>query len=642
MHAADAHRIGFTDREDADASSWRALWRVGVLALCLGLALVALAAPAWAAKDDLDLVSRAAGATGDKGNGQSYGAMSANGRFVAFASDSTNLHTDDDDTNWDVFVRDLETDTVTLVSRADGATGDKGNWHSENPSISADGRFVAFTSFASNLHPDDDDRPVIDVYVRDLQENTTTLVSRADGASGETGNGHSGWPAISDDGRSVAFTSFARNLHLDDQEAIRDVFVRDLDANTTTLVSRADGATGAKGNGYSDEPAISDDGRFVAFSSEASNLPADGDTADDVFVRDLEEGTTKLVSRAAGPSGDNGNGPSDEPAISDDGRFVAFSSSASNIHPENGDANWEVFVRDMHENTNTLVSRADGATGDKGNDYSVEPSISADGRFVAFSSWASNLRQPDDTDTGEDVFVRDLEANSTTLVSRAAGATGTDGNDESYSPTISADGRFVAFTSWASNLHPVDEDTDDDVFRRDVLGAPPEPPLPAEPPAAEPPAAQQPAAPPPVAHAVSAQPGCPYAGSVITGTDDDDDRAGGALSDIILGLLGDDRLRGLAGADCLYGQGGADRLLAASGHDRVFGGAGADRLAGGAGHDRLVGGRGPDRIAAGPGNDRVRARGLALDTIDCGPGRRDVAIVDRRDDTRRCEQVRLP
>jgi hypothetical protein len=95
MYAADAHHIGFADREDADTSTWRAVRRVGVLVMCLGLALVALAAPAWAAKDDLDLVSRAAGATGDKGNGQSYGAMSANGRFVAFASDSTNLLTDD-------------------------------------------------------------------------------------------------------------------------------------------------------------------------------------------------------------------------------------------------------------------------------------------------------------------------------------------------------------------------------------------------------------------------------------------------------------------------------------------------------------------------------------------------------------------
>jgi Tol biopolymer transport system component len=640
MYAADAHRIDLAARQDADTSTCRALWRVGVLALCLGLALVAPAAPAWAAKDDLDLVSRAAGATGDKGNGASYGAISADGRFVAFASESTNLHTDDDDTNWDVFVRDLETDTVTLVSRADGATGDKGNWHSEEPSISADGRFVAFISYATNLHPAHG--PLIDVFVRDLQENTTTLVSRAAGASGEAGNQHSVSPSISADGRSVAFTSFASNLHLEDQDVIRDVFVRDLDANTTTLVSRADGATGAKANSYSDEPAISADGRFVAFTSEASNLPADGDTADDVFLRDLEEDTTTLVSRAAGPSGDNGNGPSGEPAISDDGRFVAFSSSATNIHPENGDANREVFVRDMHENTNTLVSRADGATGEKGNDYSIEPSISADGRFVAFSSWASNLRQPDDTDTGEDVFVRDLEANNTTLVSRAAGATGTDGNDWSYSPTISADGRFVAFTSWASNLHTEDGDTVEDVFRRDVLGAPPEPAPPAEPPAAKPPAAEPPAAEPPAAQAVTPQPGCPHAGSVITGTDGDDNRAGGALSDIIWGLLGDDLLRGLAGADCLYGQGGADRLLAASGDDRLFGGAGGDRLAGGAGHDRLVGGRGPDRIAAGPGNDHVRARGHALDTIDCGPGRGDVAIVDRRDSTRRCEQVRLP
>jgi hypothetical protein len=164
----------------------------------------------------------------------------------------------------------------------------------------------------------------------------------------------------------------------------------------------------------------------------------------------------------------------------------------------------------------------------------------------------------------------------------------------------------------------------------------------------------------PAVPAGPAQPGCPLTGNVIVGSDADDERSGGGLSDIIFGTLGDDLLRGLGGADCLYGQHGADRLLGGRGPDRVFGGQGADRLRGGAGNDwlrdrrgrdRLVGGAGRDRInpgpgsdrvAAGPGNDRVLARGNARDTIDCGTGQSDVAIVDPLDDTSRCEQVRLP
>jgi Ca2+-binding RTX toxin-like protein len=283
--------------------------------------------------------------------------------------------------------------------------------------------------------------------------------------------------------------------------------------------------------------------------------------------------------------------------------------------------------------------------------------VSADGRFVAFSSGASNLH-PDDTDgglAGEDVFVRDLQLNTTTLVSRAAGATGDKGNNQSFTPAVSADGRFVAFSSIASNLHPDDGDAVLDVFRRDVLG-----PRPAQPPSGQPPSGQPPSGQRPVGPAAPAQPGCPLVGNVVVGTPADDVRGGGALSDIIFGRGGADLLRGLGGADCLYGQRGADRLLGGRGRDRLFGGPGADRLVGGAGNDqlrdhpgrdRLLGGRGRDRlnpgrgrdrVAAGPGNDRVLARDSAADTIDCGPGRRDLALIDRLDDTRRCERVRVP
>jgi RTX calcium-binding nonapeptide repeat (4 copies)/WD40-like Beta Propeller Repeat len=369
------------------------------------------------------------------------------------------------------------------------------------------------------------------------------------------------------------------------------------------------------------------------------------------------------VSRAAGAAGAKGNSSSGRPAVSTDGRFVAFESFASNLHPDDADADPDVFVRDLQAGTTTLVSRAAGAASSKGNAVSFEPTVSADGRFVAFTSWASNLH-PEDADLSSDVFVRDLQADTTTLVSRAAGAAGAKGNDHSFEPAVSADGRFVAFTSAASNLHPDDADTSEDVFVRDVLGAPPSPPPPPAPqpqPSAPPPSPEpqpQPSAPPAGPVASLPRPGCPLAGNAIVATDADDARAGTALGDVILGLLGDDLLRGLGGADCLYGQQGSDRLLGASGDDRLDGGpghdtllggggsdrllgrAGEDRLFGGAGGDRLDPGSGRDRVAAGSGNDRVVARGGVRDTIDCGPGRRDVAIVDRLDRTRRCERVR--
>jgi hypothetical protein len=159
------------------------------------------------------------------------------------------------------------------------------------------------------------------------------------------------------------------------------------------------------------------------------------------------------------------------------------------------------------------------------------------------------------------------------------------------------------------------------------------------------PADQRPPAQPPASHPASAsvtpsRPGCAQARNAIVGSSGDDRRSGSALPDLMLGRRGVDILHGLGGADCLYGNKGADRLFGGHGRDRLFGGPGPDRVSGGAGGDLIDSGSGRDRIAAGAGNDRVQARGHAADTIDCGPGRRDVAMVDNADRTRRCEQVR--
>lgn len=439
------------------------------------LFLVALAAPAEAAVFDTTLISRATGVAGAKGNADSdRPSISADGRFVAFQS-LAQLAPADGDTNVDVYVRDLQTGTTTLASQTGGV---KGNGGSARPSISADGRFVAFHSASTNLHGDDIDT-VLDVYVRDLQANTTALVSRAGGAAGAKGNADSAFPAISADGRHVAFRSLATNLP-DDADATLDVFIRDIQAGATTLVSRADGVAGASGNADSVRPVVSADGRLVAFESEATNLHGDDlDALTDIFVRDVQAGTTSLVSRAGGVGGAKGNALSERPGISADGRLVVFYSEAGNLHPDAPTSGGDVFVRDRQAATTTLVSRASGPTGARGNNGSAEPVISPDGRFVTFYSLATNL-EPGDTDVGSDIFMRDLQDSATVLISRASGASGVNGNNQSgQAAAVSSDGRFVAFDSSATNLHPDDPDVTSDVFVREARAgaiATPQPP----------------------------------------------------------------------------------------------------------------------------------------------------------------------
>lgn len=399
--------------------------------------------------------------------------VSGDGRYVAFHSTATNLHPDDADYVTDIFVRDSIAHETILVSRASGLDGAKGNDVSNAPSISADGRYVAFASRASNLDQDDTDS-IQDVFVRDLLTGDTILVSRATGADGSKGNGSSGNPVISADGRFVAFSSVATSLHPDDADDVTDIFVRDLITHETILVSRASGVDGVKGNGNSNGKSISFDGRYVAFNSQATNLhPDDADTLNDIFVRDLQTHETMLGSRATGIDGSKSNGGSGEPSISADGRYVTFNSGATNLHPDDADSTSDVFVRDLLTHEMSLVSRASGSDGEKGNNGSGTPSISGNGRFVAFQSNATNLH-PEASDggfSGTDVYVRDLQTDQTTPVSRASGIDGSDGNAFSGYAAISSNGRFVAYFSQATNLHPNDADALADVYRRDVLGS---------------------------------------------------------------------------------------------------------------------------------------------------------------------------
>ncbi|MEG4105564.1 calcium-binding protein [Microcoleus sp. S13_C5] len=506
----------------------------------------------------------------------SHPSISSDGRFVAFESPASNLVPGDTNNNTDIFVRDTLTNTTTRVS-VDSA-GNQANAGSSALSLSANGQLVAFGSSATNLVPGDTNNSG-DIFVRDSLTNTTTRVS-VDSA-GNQANAGSSAPSISADGRFVAFFSFATNLVPGDTNNSGDIFVRDLWMNTTTRVS-VDSA-GNQGNQYSDYPSISADGRFVAFGSDATNLvPGDTNNSGDIFVRDLLTNTTTRVSvdsagnqanRESYDSSPKASGSYD-PSISADGRFVAFWSGATNLVPGDTNDNPDIFVRDTLANTTTRVS-VDSA-GNQANNYSVlSPSVSANGRFVAFDSLASNL-VPGDTNNRHDIFVRDLLTNTTTRVS--VDSAGNQGNSGSFEPSISADGQRVAFSSEASNLVPGDTNftynSRLDVFVSDT----------------------------------GSTPGNNPPDNSINGSPDNDILTGTSGNDIINGVEGNDVLMGLRGNDILVGGDGSDILNGGKGFDTLNGGLGNDILVGGGGNDVFV-------LGAGLGVDTIADFANSQDTV---------------------------
>jgi len=407
--------------------------------------------------------TRASVATrGTQANGQSAGAaISGDGRYVAFTSEGTNLVAGDTNDAQDAFVRDRTTGATNRVSIS--SRGTQANSSSYGPAaISANGRYVAFSSSATNLVAGDTNGTA-DVFVRDRVTGTTTRVSIS--TRGAQANG--GAPAISADGRYVAFISSASNLVAGDTDGWQDVFVRDRISRTTTRASVATGGTQANRDSYG-PAAISADGRYIAFGSDASNLVA-GDTngTSDVFVRDRVSGTTTRASVAV--HGTQGNRVSAQPAISANGRYVAFGSNASNLVAGDTNGIVDVFVHDRVAGATTRVdistrgAQTAHADPDTTLEDSEQPTISADGRYVAFLSGAGNLVTRD-TNAARDVFVRDRVAGTTTRASVAAA--GTQANQRSSEPAISADGRYVTFFSDASNLVAGDTNGLSDVFVR--------------------------------------------------------------------------------------------------------------------------------------------------------------------------------
>lgn len=344
--------------------------------------------------------------------------------------------------------------TVRVSVAGDGAQADTDT--NEAPALSADGRYVAFDSLATNLVPGDTNDEY-DIFVHDRQTGATERLSLT--SDGVQRRGISWAPVISDDGRFVAFASNAElvgGLYSDGWH----VYVRDRQTGQTTRATVA--SDGTVGNGASiNRPAISADGRFVAYASESSNLiAADTNNAVDAFVHDRYTGQTTRVSVAS--DGAEANGWSESPALSADGRYVVFASDASNLVTGDNNNRRDIFLHDRQTGATTLLSvRLAGASWSE--DAHI-PDISADGRWVAFTSPANDL-VPGDSDDGDDIFLVDTSTGALSLVS--VNSNGEKGNGDSDRLALSADGRLIAFYSQASNLVPDDTNDRGDIFVHD-------------------------------------------------------------------------------------------------------------------------------------------------------------------------------
>jgi hypothetical protein len=389
-------------------------------------------------------------------NGADAPAISDDGNFVAFVSYSTNLVSGDTNGVSDAFVHDRSTGTTERVSvSSSGAQADADTNVGSLPAFSADGNLVAFSSWASTLVPGDTNTHC-DIFVHDRSSLVTERVSV--NPSGGDANGDSFDQSFSADGQLVAFASYASNLVYRDTNVTYDVFVRDRSSGTTERVSLD--SSGNEGDFDSWTPTISADGRLVAFWSSATNLvPGDTNALGDIFVHDRTSGVTERVS--VDSSGVQSNGANLFSSISADGRFVVFSSFASNLVAGDTNNKVDVFVHDRTTGSTERVSVSSAGAQGKYDSGSFGCAISADGEIASFDSGADNFVQGD-TNGMYDVFIHDR---STGLTQRASvSSSGHQGNDSSQVPAVSSNGLTVAFVSLASNLASSDGNRANDVF----------------------------------------------------------------------------------------------------------------------------------------------------------------------------------
>lgn len=505
-----------------------------------------------------------------------------NGHYVvAFESTASNLVSIDTNAQSDIFVHDSRTGKTQRVSV--DSNGVQANGGSYAPRLSANGLYVAFISHASNLVLDDTNN-LPDIFVRDLNMKKTYRVSVS--SSGEQANDYGyddNFPSISASGRYVAFESRASNLVPGDTNNSVDVFVRDRDTDKTIRVS-VDGY-GQQQSGYSYSPRISADGRYVAFMTNATFLDKDSIFIDagtwiSVYDRDTERTTPLRVMTTDGHMLRHYGIA--HPVLSANGRYVAFTSFAPNLVHEDKNESADVFIHDRDTGMTERVSV--NSAGEEGNHYSGSPSgITADGRYVVFSSYASNFI-PGQQSNLPDVLVRDRTTKKTHRVN--VSTAGKPAFGDSWASGFSADGRYVVFSSDAANLVPGDTNEAFDVFvhdrrltqRKGSYGASTRPPLPLV---------------------------CRGAPATIIGTEGDDYIVGTPGRDVIVGLGGNDVIKGGDGSDIICGDAGNDTLHGEADNDLLSGGAGNDTLHGGKGTDWLFGGTGNDMLLGAPDDGRL-------------------------------------
>lgn len=365
--------------------------------------------------------------------------ISQDGRYVAFASQATNLVSPASNGQTQIFVRDRLNNSTTEVSVS--SSGTEGNSYSRNPRISADGRFVVFESNASNLVSSDTNAS-LDVFIHDMSTGTTQLVS-AD-SSGTQGNSTSQTPDVSADGLYVVFQSFATNLVSSPSVSGGNIYEKNVSTGVVQLISQ--NSSGVDANSNSISPRMSCEGRFIIFVSTANNLVS-GDTYNPnktlarIYLVDMLKNIDPLYIKAD-PGKDMANS-----SITCNGNYIGFASEASNI--VSGDTNnaQDVFVYDRINNNFERVSV--DSSGNEGNGASFIPSVSNDGKYVAFDSSATNLVSGD-TNTKTDIFLHNTQSGTTELVSKDSSGTLSNGNSDT--PSISSDGRYVTYHSSATNL----------------------------------------------------------------------------------------------------------------------------------------------------------------------------------------------
>ena len=565
--------------------------------------------PADKGQDDIYLRDRKSGLTrwvsralaGASNDGDaSNPSISADGRFVSFTSFSTKLAPGVNDSYGDVFITDLAAGTIERVSVT--SAGAEVAPDSGDAVMSADGRYVVFDSFAP-LTPDDPPGSS-DIFVRDRLLGRTERISQ--GASTETGL--SFFPSISADGNLIAFQSTATTLVPDDTNAMSDVFVFDRTARTTRRVSV--NSAGTQVNGSSESPSLSADGSALAFVSTAPNLVA-GDTnlVADVFVRDLHAGTTERVSVST--LGIGADARTTVATMSPLGDKVVFGSAATNLSSGDSNARSDVFVRDRVAGTTTRVSLSNDGSQTAGQVDTLDqrPHFAGGTRFALFSSYAPDLVLGD-TNSARDVFLRDTGQGTPPTASLVATVAGldlvADGSSSSdvdgwidHGEIDFGDGTPSVRSLAARHTYTEDGSYTVTFTAFDNDGDPSRP------------VSRR------VAVARVASPPDPPIGGDPKPPPPPPPKPSGPCT--IVGTRGADVLRGTGGRDVICGLGGNDRLIGLGGNDVLIGGPGADDLSGGPGNDTLDGGRGPDRLFGGTGFDSLRG-GAGDDLLDGGPG----------------------